>query len=320
MIIKNLKILFAIFLFCILYISYYCIDYFLYYKNSIKNIKSCEQSQDDYWDEKCEKDSCYIKMYNLLLPKLLTYSAKINSQPIKTRMYYPCYVLSDIALEKADALIGYGVFFDALAEEQFVYEYDKPAYAFDCGIPFFKTRHKKCIFESSCIGTDDFILKEENQNSSGNIHSFGQKLKELGFENKKVFIKMDIAGAETEVLPDILKYSDNITGMSITFRLTDTKKIIKSFDILDSINEDFILIARANHFSENHKEKKSKYLNGEIPAVIVLSYINKNLIDEYSLNWVDKPIINDNIDKNNIHTVPKGIIKKQIILLERIKK
>lgn len=281
-IIQTIIILIAVF---ITLIALGVIQYRDFLKENAKEISACTMSNDDYFD--CEKgiDNCYKKMYNLLIPHLLVNKAYADGKPLKFEILLPSYVCPTVALEQSDALMSYGVFQDMLAENKFVNLYDAPSYSFDCGISSYKLENENCHFESSCIGTDEFILKEENQISSGKIHTFAQKLKELKLDNKMVFVKMDIAGAEGYILPDLIKSADNITGMSICFRFKTAKEILKDISVLEEIEKDFVLVARADHSFRSINKKTCRYMSGDFSEVIVLTFINKNLIDRYHLDF-----------------------------------
>lgn len=294
------------------------LQYRFFLSENIKEITKCQISNDDYFD--CEKgiNNCYKKMYNLLVPKLLVNKAFFNGKPLEFIILKPSYVCPVIALEKSDALISYGVYEDMLAEEKFTEEYNKPSYSFDCGIADFKVPNEKCHFESSCIGTDEFILKEENQKSSGNIHTFLQKLDELELANKKVFVKMDIAGAEGHVLPDLIKNADNITGLSIVFRFKSAKEIYNDIAVLEQMKKDFILVARADHSFRSINKKRCRYMSGDFSEVIVLSFINKNLVNSSYIDWNQTSIQTFDPDYNWFEQKPTKI-DKTVVMYTKIK-
>jgi len=273
----KLKILFiTIFLIFLGFLWQFC-SWLNYQKEIEKQISYCRKNPDiDYR----KQDSCFCKMYNLLLPRLIIYKAYNNFKPLKLLIEtWNPYIVPEIALEKADAIIGYGAGYEIQFEDHFSMLYDKPAYAFDCGVQGVKFNSKKCHFESECIGTDEFILHEKGQVSSGKMHSFENKLKQLNLTDKKVYLKMDIAGAESEVIPDILKFKDNITGISLVIHYKSSKDIIEDTKILKMLERDFVLIARNNHHVETYINTNCKYCDYKIAKAITLSYINKNLVD-----------------------------------------
>ncbi|MCR5260974.1 MAG: hypothetical protein K6C94_03975 [Candidatus Gastranaerophilales bacterium] len=236
----------------------------------------------------CDKDSCFCKMYDLLLPYLLVYKVKNNGKPLKLiRISWDSYVSPVIALQKADAILSYGIAWDIHYEDKISRFFKKNTYAFDCGIStidnLLTEPNPYLFFKSECIGTDKFIVTERGQKSSQKIHTFSQKLKELNLENKKIYLKMDIAGAEIEVLPEILKYADNLTGMSVVIRLESTDRLIKFRDILKQFDKDFILIARNGIRDESVDNCKCAYVKNEFSNAISLTYINKKFADEKHL-------------------------------------
>lgn len=270
-------------------------------------------------------DSCYCKMYDLLLPRLLVYKVTTDNKPLKfLRVSWDSYIVPITAMEKADAIITYGILNDILFEDNISRIYQKKLYTYDCGVQSIEhltDNNPYITFGSECIGTDNFILKEFGQISSNRVHSFGQKLKELNLENKKVYLKMDIAGAEIEVLPDIVNYSDNLTGMSIVIRAFDTERLIKFNQILKMIEKDFVLVARNGIRAESYSGSKCRYVTDEISSVISLTYINKNLVDKKYLPLrQDYHQAENYITKNGNYTVmPSFKISGIVPLAERIK-
>lgn len=234
----------------------------------------------------------YLKRYNELFPYFLINEAKVNSKPLDfIRLGLKgddgcIYIVPKYALEKADAVIGYGIKDVITFEEQYSDIYNKNSYGYDCGIKSIPIKNKKCHFKSECIGTDKNILTSENQISSKHIHSFGENILKLGLNDKKYFVKMDIAGAEINVMDDILKNKDNITGFALAIHLYNTKQISPTIKMLKEIEKNFILVQR-NTQPMNVIRGKIKFEcpsgKGYYSTVMVLSYINKNLIDEYKI-------------------------------------
>ena len=226
-------------------------------------------------------DSCFCKMYNLLLPELLVYKVQSEGKDLQfIRFSWDSYIIPTVVMEKADAFISYGTAYNILFEDNLSKFYKKNIYAFDCGVDSISdlTDNPYVFFESECIGTDKYILTEQGQVSSEKIHTLGQKLKQLKLDNKKIYLKMDIAGAEIEVIPDIVKYADSITGISIVIRLDETKRIVKFRELLKLFEKDFILVSRNGIRGESYSKCNCKYMKNEISNAIALTYINKNLV------------------------------------------
>ena len=108
-------------------------------------------------------------------------------------------------------------------------------------------------------------------------------MKDYEFEKKKLFIKIDIEGAEYEVMPDILRYAQNITGIAIEVHFSESHEQVKQvYDLLDDLKKDFVLVhVNGNNCASNIFTASN--CEGNIPRVIELSYINKNLISDYRL-------------------------------------
>lgn len=274
----------------------------------------------------CDKDSCFCRMYELLLPYLLVYKVKHNKEDLKLiRISWDSYVSPVIALEQADVFMSYGIAWDIKFEDRISRFYKKNIYSFDCGVQsidnLMQEQNPFLFFKSECIGTDKYILTERGQTSSKKLHSFSQKIKELNLENKKIYLKMDIAGAEIDVLPEILKYANNLTGISVVIRLENTDRLIKFKNILKKFDKDFILVARNGIRDESVDNCKCKYVRNEFSNAIALTYINKNLADEVYLpirqdNSLTKEYIQIN---DRFHALPNYTISHEVALYEKLK-
>jgi len=185
------------------------------------------------------------------------------------------YVVPEIAFVQADALIGYGVADDISFEEQFSDKYNKPSFGFDCGVDTIKINNKKCTFVKECIANDKFVYT--HQKSSGLFSSFDAQLKKLKLQDKKVFVKMDIEGAEYEAFDGIFKHSSNVTGIVLELHFQSTQQILLATKLLANLQKDFYLI----HVHGNNccsKRFTTKYSSGEIPRVLEITFINKSLV------------------------------------------
>lgn len=252
--------------------------YFVKQKYNMNNRAYCYQNN---------TDKCYTSTFELLLPKILineVYIKGLEHDLIKLEM--ASRIDSAYALWRSDALIGYGVYTNAHYEEEYSKLFNRYSYAYDCGIPYFNTKTPLCKFGSECIASDDFLIFD--QVSSKKVHSLSEKIKELNLENKKVFIKMDIAEADIVGIPEILKNSKNITGFSLALHIKKPKDIIDRLPLLDEINKDFVLVARNSIYFDSNIgffRPKTKYYKGIIcDKIFYLSYINKNIIDSYKIS------------------------------------
>lgn len=191
------------------------------------------------------------------------------------------YAVPEQAFQAADVLMGYGIADDISFEEKFSDIYKKPSFGFDCGVTNINIKNKLCQFVPQCIVSDKTIYS--TQESSGNISSYSDHLKMLNLENKKVFLKMDIEGAEYEALKDILCNSKNITGIVVEIHIWDKNLLKDAIATLGAINKDFVLVHVHAIKYCGTQYKKTSNIYGVISNQIELSYINKNMLSSYKL-------------------------------------
>lgn len=194
------------------------------------------------------------------------------------------YVVPEKALKSSDVLLGYGILDDISFEEGFSYIYQKPSYGFDCTTTNIEIKNKLAHFIPECIGSSDDIQRGLYTNSDKKFTSFDQQLDYLGLKNKKLFIKIDIEGNEYSVINDILKYSSNITGIAMELHFDNNLYQFKlAKDLINLIKKDFVLL----HIHGNATARNvftASNVQGKIPRVIELTYINKNLVTEYNIS------------------------------------
>ena len=94
---------------------------------------------------------------------------------------------------------------------------------------------------------------------------------------------MDIEGAEFDVFDDILKHSNNITGIVLEIHFFEDDDIEKTEKLLHDLNKDFLLVhVHGNNFCEHMFSAKN--LKNKAPRALELTYINRNIIDEYEVS------------------------------------
>ncbi len=314
---KILKIFSVLtFLFLIAVISL-LFEYRYTQNKNIDMIEYCTVNNEKYVNS---NNTCFEKLYALMVPKLLTYKVKYKGRDVNFKIFPPSYAIPYEIARDTDVMLGYGVLHDMDAEEMYSSLFKKPSYGFDCGVKNFKSKNSLVHFESSCIATDEFILDDKNFNqvSSGDIHKFKQKLDELNLNNKKIIVKMDIAGAEYKALSDIIKYSDNVDIIAVAFHFYDSRYIADALKSFDKLSKDYVLIARSEHpvIDASHIGK-SRYIKKDVNAYTTLTFVNKKIVDNILLSW--KQISYGGYDKDNILKYKPTTISKIVVLNQKLK-
>lgn len=321
---KKISVILLSIFFCIfVYFSYIFFEYNYRQNQNNQLIKFCSVR---------DNKECQSRMFELILPNLLLYSAHIKGKELELIRLDPSRIDTKVAIEKADMLFGYGIYNSASYEEMFSTLYDKYSYAFDCGVNSFKTNSEKCIFKSECIATDKYLIfdhlnTKKMQISSGQVHTLSQKIKELNAEDKKIFVKMDIGDSTFEVIPELIENSENITGLNILIEINSAKKIIKYIPLLKALNKKFILINTNTPIAETnalYDTINTKYYKGALNGgCIYLSYVNKNLVDNYGIRLCqnsDKIYRNKKIGRmHNNKIIPFRDISIWVVLREKLK-
>ena len=167
-------------------------------------------------------------------------------------------------------------------EEMISKYYKKPTYAFDCGVRYKDSDIKSeyLTFCSECIGTDAFIFSD--QISSGKIHTLKSKINELGIQDKKIYLRFEIPQLQ-KIIPEVIENKDNITGITIIRDYWSPLDIIETLELLKLLNKDFALVSRNFLYARDKKLKdgKLKYTDGSWSIMVELTYVNKNILDEY---------------------------------------
>ena len=310
---KFLKVIFCILFTIVFFIGCcVCIKIGLYMneqRSAYKDIKKCYDSNAKYIMETKELNDplgCYPKMFNLVLPYLLTYKVKLKNNVPLNYVYIDkdsTYYIPEFAIESAAALIGYGVGRTCKFEDNYVELFKKPVYAYDCGN--LTNICAKAHFEPQCVGTGENALTyrsakdfDHTKVKDNQIHEYGDKIKELGLENKQVLLKLNIVGAEDKVMDGILRYSDNIPVILLYIHYKNPKMMINKLKTLKTLNEKYYLVARKNVPVKGVVLEikpplfSNKYVEGYYSRNVTLTYINKNLVEKAYLPFDQ----NDNVE------------------------
>jgi len=104
-----------------------------------------------------------------------------------------------------------------------------------------------------------------------------------------VLLKIDIEGNEYDYFDrtNILKISEVTTGIIIEVHYMDNPIILGRFiKLMNELNEFFLL----NHVHDNNIGSTFNYHGFDIPNVMELSFINKKLVGDYTLDTRKYPI------------------------------
>ena len=176
--------------------------------------------------------------------------------------------------------MGYGIDTDISFEDEFSRIYQKPSFGFDCGIEGIKTNSELTTFVRQCIANDQYLY--DPKNTDGNISTFSEQIKQLGLNNKKVFIKMDIEGAEYEAFEDIYSHHQNITGIALEIHFNKKYQFAKAVNLLKYLQRDFYLVHV--HGNNGCKKFNAKNMKGSLTTVVELTLINKSLVSMAKLS------------------------------------
>ncbi len=186
------------------------------------------------------------------------------------------YVVPEIAIQKADAVMGYGISDDISFEESVAAIYEKPSWGFDGTCPPVETTHELCHFVPLCIVSN-------KQMSEGRNASFDEQVEMLGIRGKKLFVKMDIEGNEYDTLPDLLQHTRDITGIVLEIHFPADNQIAEALNLLRTLDKDFLLVhVHGNNYCLDHFVTSNS--TGRLPRVMELSYINKRLVEKYEIS------------------------------------
>ena len=201
-------------------------------------------------------DECYRQLFEALLPNLLVNNAKIKGKDIVLINPNPSPILYSIyALQKSSMFLN-------------INDYDN---------------HSIML---SCLRSETLNIKEIEK-----IEFFLENLKE---KNQNIFLLINLENMHVERIKQILKYSDNISGIVFVFNIEQQNNLIIGKQILDIISKNFILVSRTLDYGyrngpffvyKNPKKIYTKYFKGDIfGSVVYLSYINKSFVEQYSIS------------------------------------
>ncbi len=245
----------------------------IYLDNEIEKIKISQEIGDTTIEQLVE----HLKVYN-------TYNNNLNNLIRLGKNNDGGYVIPELALKESQALIGYGIRDDISFEEGYSNKYNNESFGFDCSIENIKTSNNLTRFIPECIGTTKYLDLHVKKRDSLKLGSFKQHIEKLNLRNKKIFVKMDIEGAEYETIPEILQHASNITGIALEIHFSDNvNQLNQALTLLKLLDKDFVL----THIHGCNCARRfftHPNIEGRIPRVIELLYINKSIIDRYEVS------------------------------------
>ncbi len=207
------------------------------------------------------------------------------------------YVVPELALQKADVLLGYGICNDISFEERFADIYKKRSYGIECATKKIEIKNPLCTFIRKCIANDKYIYS--NQKSSGMFSTFSEQLNDLKIKDQNIFVKMDIEGAEYEAFQDIFPHANNITGIVLEIHFIGWAELLQAISLMKNLQKDFYLVhVHANNCVQ--PQYLSVNAHGAIPKVVELTYINKKLVKTAKISENQKHP--SNLDMENCPT------------------
>lgn len=194
------------------------------------------------------------------------------------------YVVSECMLSNAESLFTYGAG-DFVSrpenigfEKDFVKKYNKPAYLFDHTVRIDAFKDGLINFFNEGLGFGE------------KCDTFFNHYKELGTKNS-VLLKIDVEGFEYDFFEntDISELSKIVSGICIEFHSLNIKEFRERFvRLCGDIDKFFVL----NHVHGNNWGGTFEYEGYDVPIVLELTYVNKNIAGTISECTNDYPIIN----------------------------
>lgn len=217
------------------------------------------------------------------------------------------YVVHFPSLQYAECLVNYGVGYDVAFEKEFNKITNKPVYAFDPTMKkpaFIWEKIKRGEYKNALkqfISLLLWLLQERNLKKH-NIHfveeglsadntesfkSFGYHLSKYNLIDKKIFLKIDIEGAEFEVLGENSFYNNlnNVIQIAIEFHQAG-ENLEKITEIINKLSNSHSLI----HIHGNNCGLTFPYNGKQIPEVFEATFLHNSFLPDKTLSALDYPV------------------------------
>lgn len=217
------------------------------------------------------------------------------------------YVIHFPSLQYIDCLVNYGVGYNVEFEKEFNKITNKPVYAFDPTmkkLKFFIQKIKNGEYLNTLkqfIKLLLWVLQEKNLKkykihfieeglSADNNHSFktfGYHLSKYKLQNKKIFLKIDIEGAEYDVLSgnDFYDNLNNVVQLAMEFHYAG-QNIEKISEIINNLAKTHTLI----HIHGNNNGGTFALNGKQVPEVIEVAFLHNSFLPDKTLSTLDYPV------------------------------
>ena len=217
------------------------------------------------------------------------------------------YVVHFPSLQQTDCLINYGVGYDVSFEIEYNKITGKPVYAFDPTMKkavFFVERIKNGEYKETIKKVLQLLLwlsqekdlekhkiffTEEGlaAENTGAFKTFGYHLSKYNLSEKKVFLKIDIEGAEFEVFgkSDFYNNLGNVIQLVIEFHYAG-KNLESIAEIINKLSDTHSLI----HIHGNNCGPTFTYNGKQIPEVFEATFLHNSFLPDKTLSQSDYPV------------------------------
>ena len=188
------------------------------------------------------------------------------------------YVADVSALESSDVVLAYGynnAYHDNSFEVAFSQLYNKQSYGL----------YNASLRNNTSLIRPDSLFTFSSKDNGFNVGLFNNVLSN---NTLKKYIKMDIEGEEYNVLNAVLVRKNFITGIVLEIHGVHQAHTVKVqlLPLLEKIEQNFLLthIHGNNHCRENIPFSPTAKVIGNVPGVLKLTFINKNLVSNSSVS------------------------------------
>ena len=217
------------------------------------------------------------------------------------------YVIHTPSLEHVDCLINYGVGYNVEFEKQFNKLTGVPVYAFDPTMKkakYFIEGFKRGEYVNTLklmvklmlwLPKEkelknykiDFVEEGLADKNTEEFKTYDYHLTKYKLRDKKVFLKIDIEGAEYDTLKDenFYKNFDNVVQLVIEFHYLGTR-LSELAEIMNKISRTHSLI----HIHGNNIGGTFSYNSKSVPEVIEAVFLHNSFIPEKELSTESYPI------------------------------